>query len=118
MSMILKHSVKLSEEPCDSTEDLLSWINVCNRNEDITNCVIGSFDVYPSLDIDFTEKSLEIMSEFQVEFNNLDLQKTCLYLCMNLDKDVLTREGLKTIVWQERLADANRENLSWNENEE
>ena len=98
MSMLLKPFVKLAEEACDSTEDLLYRIEKCNQEEDITNSIIGSFDVdalYPSLDIKFSiEKCVELISEFEFEFRHFDIEETGLYLAMNIKRDVLQNEGL------------------------
>ena len=99
MSTLLKPFVKLTEEACDSTEDLLSRIKACNINEDIKNCIIGGFDVealYPSLDIEFAiEKCIEVMSEFDVEYQNFDIEEVGLYLAMNLNEKDLIKEGLQ-----------------------
>ena len=53
LSRILQPYIKQVPEICDSTADMLARVEKCNEEQDLKNCIIGSFDVealYPSID--------------------------------------------------------------------
>ena len=98
LSMILRPFVKLAEEICDSTDDMLSRINKCNENTDIHYCIIGSFDVdalYPSIDINFViEMCLELILGNTITFEDTDFAEVGLYLALTVKKKELESEYL------------------------
>ena len=98
LSKILRPYIKLAEEICDSTDDMLSRINETNKNEDLKNCIIGSFDVdalYPSIDVDFAiEKCLELILTSDITFKGIDFAEVGLYLSLTVMKEELEKENL------------------------
>ena len=85
LSLILRPYIKLAEEICDSTEDMLSRINICNENTNLPDCIIGRFDVdalYPFIDIDFAiEKCLELSSDNAITFEGVDFRRSRTLIC-------------------------------------
>ena len=98
LSMILKPFIILSEETCESTEDLIHRVNYCNQVEELDDSVIGSFDVeslYPSIDIDFSvEKCMEIILEHEIEFKNVDILEVGLYVSHNVNAETRQKDGI------------------------
>ena len=98
LSSIIRPIIEMADEPCNSTEDLLSRIQEVNENEDLEGCIIGSMDVkalYPSIDIDFAvEKCKELIFESQAEFKNVDTEELGLYLALCSEEGEIEREGL------------------------
>ena len=41
ISQFLKPVIKSASEACKSTEDMLSKIRECNKNEDLEDCIVG-----------------------------------------------------------------------------
>ena len=70
-----------------------------NKNENITDCIIGSMDVealYPSIDIDFSvDRCVELIYESGVEFINIDVDELGLYLSLCLTKEELIKYGIE-----------------------
>ena len=91
-SYILRLFIALAEEACDSSEDMPYRVNQCNINHNITDDMIGSFDVealYSSININFAvQKCLELISESESEseFKSGDTLKLGLYLSILMDK--------------------------------
>ena len=58
---------------------MLARVEKCNQEEDLRNCIIGSFDVtalYPSIDVDFAvEKCLELIFESNITFKGIDFDE-------------------------------------------
>ena len=51
--------------------------------------------LYPSIDIDFaTEKCVDMITESDTSFDNINADELGLYLALTVDKDELTREDL------------------------
>ena len=87
--------IETYQEPCTSTEDLLSRISDLNNTEDLSNCIVGSMDVkalYPSIDIDFSvDRCVELLCESEIEFRNIDVTELGLYLALVMPQEDLIR---------------------------
>ena len=98
ISTILQPVIQQAKHPCNSTEDMLSRVREINETVNLDNCVIGSMDVkalYPSIDIDFaTEKCVDMITESDTSFDNINTDELGLYLALTVDKDELARADL------------------------
>ena len=98
LSQILKPLTKSSSETCDSTEDLLHRIKVCNETEDLAGCVVGSMDVealYPSIDVEFAvEKCCELIYDSDLQFENVDTEELGLFLKLIVPDEELKRHNI------------------------
>ena len=98
ISTILQPVIQQAKHPCNSTEDMLSRVREINETVNLDNCVIGSMDVkalYPSIDIDFaTEKCVDMITENDTSFDNINTDELGLYLALTVDKDELARADL------------------------
>ena len=98
ISTVLQPVIQQAKHPCNSTEDMLSRVREVNETVDLKNCIIGSMDVkalYPSIDIDFaTEKCVEMITESDTKFDNINTDELGLYLALTVDKDELARADL------------------------
>ena len=74
---------------------MLSRVNNCNQTTDLSDCIIGSFDVdalYPSIDVDFAiVKCLERISSNAITFKGIDFAQVGLYLSLTVKKNVLEK---------------------------
>ena len=95
---ILQPVIQQAKHPCNSTEDMLSRVREINETVNLENCIIGSMDVkalYPSIDIDFaTEKCVDMITESDTSFDNINADELGLYLALTVDKDELARADL------------------------
>ena len=86
LSSILRPVISLSEDVCDSTEDMLSRVSTCNE-EDLSDCIVGSMDVealYPSIDIDFaSDRCIKLLRDSGIRFTNIDADELGLFLVYN-----------------------------------
>ena len=86
ISSIIQPIISEAEEPCTSTEDLLSRIDKLNESEDLDNCIIGSMDVsalYPSIDIDFSvDRCVEMIQDSDAKFDHINVDELGLYLSL------------------------------------
>ena len=77
---------------------MLWRINECNRECDLHDYMVGSFDVnalYPSIDVDFSiAKCMELILEEEFQFKNIDELEIGLYLSIMIDKDDRIKEGI------------------------
>ncbi|CAI9715573.1 Hypothetical predicted protein [Octopus vulgaris] len=107
LSMIIRPIIRMSPDVCDSTEDLLSRINVCNNTCDLTGCIVGNMDVvslYPSIDVDFAvEKCVEMINESEVEFRNVNTEELGLLLRLTYDNEYLDKHDLSSFCPSRRL---------------
>ena len=98
LSMILKPYIKQVEQIFDSTSDMLARVERCNKEKDLKNCIIGSFDVealYPSIDVDLAvDKCLELISNSNITFKGIDFAEVGLYLSLTVKKKELKEDGL------------------------
>ena len=99
LSFILRPVIALSEDVCNSTDDMLSRVSKCNQS-DLSGCIVGSMDVealYPSIDIEFAvEKCIELLRESGIQYTNIDFDELGLFLAFND-----TEENLKTLdLWK------------------
>ena len=89
--------IEEAEEPCNSTEDFLTRIEIMNE-ADLEGYVIGSMDVaalYPSMDIEFSvDKSVELIRESQVQFDEVNYDELGLYLVLCVEEEQLRQENL------------------------
>ena len=83
---IFRSVINLSENVCNSTEDMLSRVSKCNEG-DVSNCMVGSMDVealYPSIDIDFAaDRCIQLLKESGIKFINVNADKLGLFLVYN-----------------------------------
>ena len=97
LSSILRPVIALSDDVCDSTDDMLSRVERCNE-QDLTNCIVDSMDVdalYPSIDIEFAvEKCMELLIKSGIQFKNVDTGELGLFLMYNDSEENLQRAGL------------------------
>jgi len=86
LSSILRPVIALSEDVCDSTDDMLARVTKCNER-DLSGCIVGSMDVeslYPSIDIDFAvDKCIELLQDSGIQFTNIDFDELGLFLIFN-----------------------------------
>ena len=99
LSFILRPVIALSEDVCNSTDDMLSRVSKCNQS-DLSGCIVGSMDVealYPSIDIEFAvERCIELLRESGIQYTNIDFDELGLFLAFND-----TEENLKTLdLWK------------------
>lgn len=87
LSIILKPFNKLAEEACNSSEDMLWRINEYNAENYLSNFMVGSFALYPYIDVDFAiNKCMELILEGEFEFKNIDILEIGLYLSIMINK--------------------------------
>ncbi|CAI9734882.1 Hypothetical predicted protein [Octopus vulgaris] len=106
LSMIIRPIIRMSPDVCDSTEDLLSRINDCNNTCDLTGCLVDSMDVvslYPSIDVDFAVKCVEMINESKVEFRNVNTEEQGLLLRLTYDNEYLDKHNLSSFCPSRRL---------------
>ena len=98
LSLFLQPILITSEVTCSSTEDLLYRIDNCNKNEDLRDCIIGSFDVealYPSIDINFAvDKCVDLLFESGINYNNININELGLYLMITNDNDLMKKADI------------------------
>ena len=92
--MILRLVVESAQEICESTEGLLSRVEGCNKISDLSTSIIGSMDVttlYPSIDVGFAlSKCIKLITESDVEFQNVDLDELGLILMLTTSQRTVT----------------------------
>ena len=98
LSSILRPLIKQAPTVCESTEDMLSRIQECNREADLEMSIVESMDVaalYTSIDINFSVSvCVQLIAESATEFTSTDVDELGLVLCLTTSGEDLEIAGI------------------------